>query len=79
MHQRDEARPDRKRTRALFARFIRARRRSSDRPETPIAEYEHFRDELVVVHLNLVRFLAVRSRTEASRSTIWYKSARSVC
>ncbi|MGB8964412.1 MAG: SigB/SigF/SigG family RNA polymerase sigma factor [Candidatus Cybelea sp.] len=60
MHQRDEARPDRKRTRALFARFIRARGRCADHPDVPSAEFEGFRDELVVVHLNLVRFLAVR-------------------
>ncbi len=60
MYERDEARPNRKRTRALFARFIRARARHEQRPERPDSEYERLRDELVVVHLNLVRFLAVR-------------------
>ena len=60
MQQREETRPDRKRTRRLFARFIRARRRHEASPESPDPEYERLRDELVVVHLNLVRFLAVR-------------------
>jgi RNA polymerase sigma-B factor len=60
VYERDETRPDRERTRALFARFIRARRRHVDTPERPNSEYERLRDELVVVHLNLVRFLAVR-------------------
>jgi RNA polymerase sigma-B factor len=60
MHERDETRPDRERTRALFTRFIRAKRRHDARPQNLDAEYERLRDELVVVHLNLVRFLAVR-------------------
>jgi RNA polymerase sigma-B factor len=60
MHERDETRPDRERTRALFTRFIRARRRGERRSQHPDAECERLRDELVVVHLNLVRFLAVR-------------------
>ncbi|MBV8725070.1 MAG: SigB/SigF/SigG family RNA polymerase sigma factor [Candidatus Eremiobacteraeota bacterium] len=60
MQQREETRPDRKRTRRLFARFIRARARRAACPERPDLEYEQLRDELVVVHLNLVRFLAVR-------------------
>ncbi len=60
MSERDEARPERERTRALFTRFIRARKRHTDRPERPDDAYEGLRDELVVVHLNLVRFLAVR-------------------
>lgn len=60
MHERDEARPDRERTRALFARFIRARRRRSRNPDQPDPEHERLRDDLVVVHLNLVRFLAVK-------------------
>lgn len=59
MHERDEARRDRERTRALFARFI-ERRRRAEAPEKPDPEHERLRDELVVVHLNLVRFLAVR-------------------
>jgi RNA polymerase sigma-B factor len=58
--QRDEARPDREQTRALFVRFIRARERHSKAPDRPNAQHERLRDELVVVHLNLVRFLAVR-------------------
>jgi RNA polymerase sigma-B factor len=60
VRERDDARPDRERTRALFKGFIRARARHEERPERPDAEYEGLRDELVVVHLNLVRFLAVR-------------------
>ncbi len=55
----DETRPSRERTRALFARFIGARQRHVERPERTDREYERLRDELVVVHLNLVRFLAV--------------------
>lgn len=60
MHDREETRPDRQRTRALFARFILARARHNERPEREDRDYEGLRDELVVVHLNLVRFLAVR-------------------
>ena len=48
MDDRSEARPDRERTRALFERFIRAGRAVE------------LREDLVVAHLNLVRFLAVR-------------------
>ncbi|MFZ0031574.1 MAG: SigB/SigF/SigG family RNA polymerase sigma factor [Candidatus Cybelea sp.] len=60
MSERDETRPERERTRALFNRFIRARTRHTSHPERPDDAYEGLRDELVVVHLNLVRFLAVR-------------------
>jgi RNA polymerase sigma-B factor len=60
VQEREDARPDRERTRALFARFIRARKRHEGHPERHDQEYERLRDELVVVHLNLVRFLAVR-------------------
>ncbi|HEY2474242.1 MAG TPA: SigB/SigF/SigG family RNA polymerase sigma factor [Candidatus Cybelea sp.] len=60
MFEREEARRDREKTRALFAGFIECRRRHEASPETPYAEYERLRDELVVVHLNLVRFLAVK-------------------
>jgi RNA polymerase sigma-B factor len=60
VHEREETRPDRQRTRALFAAFIVARTRHNERPERHDREYEGLRDELVVVHLNLVRFLAVR-------------------
>ena len=60
MFERDETRPDRERTRALFARFMRARSRHERFPDRRGSEHERLRDELVVVHLNLVRFLAVR-------------------
>jgi RNA polymerase sigma-B factor len=60
VHERDESRPDRERTRALFARFSRARESHAEHPDQPNPGYERLRDELVVVHLNLVRFLAVR-------------------
>lgn len=60
MTQREDTRPDRERTRALFVRFIGARERHTRHPGRPDAEHEHLRDELVVVHLNLVRFLAIR-------------------
>jgi len=58
--EREDTRPDRERTRTLFACFIVARKRHDERPERHDPEYEGLRDELVVVHLNLVRFLAVR-------------------
>jgi RNA polymerase sigma-B factor len=58
--EREDARPDREKTRALFARFIGSRKRHTALPARPDADYERMRDELVVVHLNLVRFLAVR-------------------
>jgi RNA polymerase sigma-B factor len=60
MLDREDARRDRERTRALFARFIEQRGRHTESPEEPNAEYEQLRDELIVVHLNLVRFLAVK-------------------
>ena len=60
MQDREQARRDRKRTRALFERFIERRERYAQSDQTPEPEYEGLRDELVVVHLNLVRFLAVR-------------------
>jgi RNA polymerase sigma-B factor len=60
VHERDETRPDRARTRSVFVRFIRARVRHAESPQKHDPEYERLRDELVVVHLNLVRFLAVR-------------------
>ncbi len=60
MLEREDARRDRERTRALFARFIERRRRHEQSPEVSDAEYEELRDELIVVHLNLVRFLAVK-------------------
>ncbi|MGA7354781.1 MAG: SigB/SigF/SigG family RNA polymerase sigma factor [Candidatus Cybelea sp.] len=60
MTERDETRPDRERTRELFARFIHARERSARRPARSGKEHEDLREELVVLHLNLVRFLAIR-------------------
>jgi len=60
MNARDQARPDRERARTLFASFVGARQRNAQHPERRDPEYERLRDELVVAHLNLVRFLAVR-------------------
>jgi RNA polymerase sigma-B factor len=57
--ERSETRPDRERTRSLFARFIVVREQRMTRSEV-LAEYEQLRDELVVAHLNLARFLAVK-------------------
>jgi RNA polymerase sigma-B factor len=52
-HSEDE-RWDRQKTREAFARFAEAKQRSSD------PDYERLRSELVVAHLNLVRYLAVK-------------------
>jgi RNA polymerase sigma-B factor len=60
VYERDDTRPDRERTRTLFARFITVRKEHGERPDPAGEEYEHLRDELVVAHLNLVRFLAVK-------------------
>jgi RNA polymerase sigma-B factor len=60
VYERDDTRPDRERTRTLFARFIVVRKQHGERSEPIGEEYEHLRDELVVAHLNLVRFLAVK-------------------
>ena len=60
MQEREQARRDRERTRALFERFIERREQYSQDSQTPDSQYERLRDELAVVHLNLVRFLAVR-------------------
>lgn len=60
MRERDDPRPDRERTRALFVRFAQARARHAADPERADPEYEALRDELVVAHLNLARFLAVK-------------------
>jgi RNA polymerase sigma-B factor len=59
--QADEGRWDRQKTKAAFARFSDAakRRRSGARP-APGENYDALRDELVVAHLNLVRYLAVK-------------------
>jgi RNA polymerase sigma-B factor len=58
VRERDDTRPDRERTRALFARFIKTRARHAAAPDS--TNPERMRDELAVLHLNLVRFLAVR-------------------
>jgi len=57
----DDERWDRQRTRDTFARFsfVRAQRAADD-PQTDYREYERLRDDLVVAHLNLVRYLAVK-------------------
>lgn len=60
MLEREDARRGRERTRALFARFVEQRRQHAESPENSGTEYERLRDELIVVHLNLVRFLAVK-------------------
>jgi RNA polymerase sigma-B factor len=58
----DEERWDRQKTRATFARFAEARKRRVEGRATPADddEYVQLRDELVVAHLNLVRYLAVK-------------------
>jgi RNA polymerase sigma-B factor len=55
----DDQRRDRRHTRELFEQFALARGRR-ERAERDRAEYERLRDELVVAHLNLVRFLAIK-------------------
>ncbi|HEY1429899.1 MAG TPA: SigB/SigF/SigG family RNA polymerase sigma factor [Candidatus Tumulicola sp.] len=59
MTERTSTRPDRERTRSLFTRFIAIKDRRATDAEV-LAEYEYLRDELVVAHLNLARFLAVK-------------------
>jgi RNA polymerase sigma-B factor len=56
----DDVRSARERTRELFARFARARARHEKHPRRHDAEYEALRNDLVVAHLNLVRFLALK-------------------
>jgi RNA polymerase sigma-B factor len=59
----DEERWDRNRARAAFARFaeLRANRDLDNGPDhSGISEYDRLRNELVVAHLNLVRYLAVK-------------------
>jgi RNA polymerase sigma-B factor len=66
MERHEEARWDRHRTREVFADFSRVRARHRTRGNggnsTDVIdhEYEHLRSELVVAHLNLVRYLAVK-------------------
>lgn len=58
----DEQRWDRERARAAFTRFSDLRRRvaSPTCKAAERAEYERLRSDLVVMHLNLVRYLAVK-------------------
>lgn len=61
MEQREtDVRSERERTRALFGRFAVARTRHNEEPAREDAEYESLRNDLVVAHLNLVRFLALK-------------------
>jgi RNA polymerase sigma-B factor len=60
VQERQDPRPDRERTRSLFSRFVEVRARHAERPNRDDAEYERLRDDLVVAHLNLARFLAVK-------------------
>lgn len=55
-----DVRSDRERTRALFGRFAVARARHDQNPDRKDSEYESLRNDLVVAHLNLVRFLALK-------------------
>ena len=55
----EEERWDRQRVRETFAKFA-EERAARELNEKHGSEYEHLRDELVVAHLNLVRFLAVK-------------------
>ncbi|MBV9438944.1 MAG: SigB/SigF/SigG family RNA polymerase sigma factor [Candidatus Eremiobacteraeota bacterium] len=59
----EEERWDRNRARAAFARFAQLRADpslDSGRDHTGLTEFERLRNELVVAHLNLVRYLAVK-------------------
>jgi RNA polymerase sigma-B factor len=58
--QEPEARWDRQKTREAFARFSVARERHVAKPDVRDEEYESLRNDLVVAHLNLVRYLAVK-------------------
>ena len=55
-----DVRSERERTRALFSRFAIARARVAEQLDARDAEYEMLRNDLVVAHLNLVRFLALK-------------------
>lgn len=55
-----EVRSNRERTRQLFERFSLARKRRDARPDHPHEPYDRLRNDLVVAHLNLVRFLALK-------------------
>ncbi|GAC1621932.1 MAG: hypothetical protein NVS4B13_12200 [Candidatus Elarobacter sp.] len=59
----DEERWDRNRARLAFARFaeLRADRALDSGPDhSGVSEFDRLRNELVVAHLNLVRYLAVK-------------------
>ncbi|MBV8643163.1 MAG: sigma-70 family RNA polymerase sigma factor, partial [Candidatus Eremiobacteraeota bacterium] len=59
----DEERWDRNRARQAFARFaeLRANRALDGGPDpSGVSEFDRLRNELVVAHLNLVRYLAVK-------------------
>ncbi|HTZ54475.1 MAG TPA: SigB/SigF/SigG family RNA polymerase sigma factor [Candidatus Acidoferrum sp.] len=58
--QGEDVRSVRERTRELFARFERARARHEQQPDVHERDYDGLRNELVVAHLNLVRFLALK-------------------
>lgn len=61
MEQREtDVRSERERTRDLFGKFAVARTRHNAEPLRADAEYESLRNDLVVAHLNLVRFLALK-------------------
>lgn len=55
-----DVRSSRERTKQLFERFSNARRLHDAHPETPDERYDKLRNDLVVAHLNLVRFLALK-------------------
>jgi RNA polymerase sigma-B factor len=55
-----DVRSERERTREFFVRFGVARERHEQCPERRDPEYEELRNNLVVAHLNLVRFLALK-------------------
>ena len=55
-----DVRSNRERTRELFVSFGGARARHAENPAHPDRDYESLRDELIVAHLNLVRFLALK-------------------
>jgi RNA polymerase sigma-B factor len=55
-----DVRSERGRTRDLFGRFAVARARHLEHPNRADSEHESLRNDLVVAHLNLVRFLALK-------------------
>jgi len=56
----ESVRWDRQKTRKTFARFAEARVRKERAPDNSDPLYDRLRNELVVAHLNLVRYLAVK-------------------